>query len=101
MEEPFGFLWVVRVPAIDHVAIIVGRSRLDLAATQHGEYGQADGLGGQSGRPLVGQNRQTDVPVAVYMRMLGYVRSDEHHTRRVERIASRKLELQAVGLSFV
>ncbi len=101
MKEPFGFFGVVGIAAVEHVAVVIDWPRLGLTAAQHAQYGQADGLGGQSRRPLVGEDRQADMAVAVDVRVLGYVRSEEHDARRVERIPRRKLELESKGLALV
>lgn len=50
-----------------------------LTAAEHGYDGETDGLDGEGGRPVVGEDRQADVPVGVHVRVYRYVVAYECH----------------------
>jgi len=77
MEPPTGFLWILT--ASPHIDRVVGRSFLVLATGEHADNGETDGLDAKRRRPVVGENGETDVPIAVHVRMDGNVVADEHH----------------------
>ncbi len=48
-------------------------THLFLGGRQHGDDGEADGLDGERGTPVLGQDGEADVPVAVDVRVHGNV----------------------------
>lgn len=99
MVPPSSLLGVL-VASFD-VKGIIRRPFLFFAAGQHADYAEAHRLHGKRRRPIVGQDGQTDVAVAVDVRMDRDVRADEHHLGRVERILATELELQLKMLALV
>lgn len=88
MVEPLGALGTFAAGA--HVERVVRRQLLLLAAGQHRQDAQADGLHRQRRRPVVGENAQANVPVAVDVRVDRNAVANEHHFRRLERIVVAK-----------
>ena len=86
-----------------HIESIIRWSTLLLGGGQHGDDGQADRLHGQGGRPVVRQDGEADVAVAVdvVVDWDGVRWSDKCNLRRVERIFHSKLELDDKVLSLV
>jgi len=82
---------------------VVRWSAFLLGRGQHGDDGQADRLHGQGGRPVVRQDGEADVAVAVDVMVDrdGVRRSHKCYLRRVERIFHSKLELDDKVLSLV
>lgn len=77
MIPPFSLFWIL--VACLHVERIVRRSLLLAAAAQHGSYAKAHRLHRQCRRPVLGQDGQTDVTIAVDVRMHGYIATNECH----------------------
>lgn len=80
---------------------IVRRTLFLCGRAEHRKNGKTNGLDRKCWRPIVGQNRKTNVTVAVDVRMFRNRVSNESHSRRVEWIAFVKLKLELECLAFV
>jgi len=81
---PLGFLGVF-VASLD-VEGVVGWSFFVGTRGEHGDDGETNGLDGESGRPVVRQDRKADVTVAIDVGMDGHVGPEEDDDGRVEGI---------------
>lgn len=97
--SPFGSFWVCA--ASFRVDQVIGRPLLLRRGTKHGEYREADGLNGQSRCPVVGQYRQTNVPVGINVGVLGNVGADKGDGGGVEGVAFVELKLKLECLALV
>jgi len=86
-----------------HIESVIRWAALLLGGGQHGDDGQADRLHGQGGRPVVRQDGEADVAVAVdvVVDRDGVRRPHKCYLRRVKWIFHSKLELDDEVLSLV
>jgi len=98
---PPGFLRIFG--AGFHIEGIVRWPALLLGGSQHGDDGQANRLHGQGGRPVVREDGETDVTIAVDVMVDrdGVRRTNKCHLRRIERILHAKLELDDKVFSLI
>lgn len=68
---------------------------------EHRENWETNGLHWQGWRPIVGEYRETNVTIAVDVRMLWNWLTHESYWRRIERITFVELKLQLECLAFV
>jgi len=99
MEPPTGFLWILTASA--HIDGVVRRSFLVLATGEHADDRETDRLHAERRRPVVRENGETDVPIAVHVRMHGNVVADEDHFGGSERVLLAEAELQTEVLAVV
>lgn len=99
MVPPLGLLGVL-VAGL-YIERIVRWSLLLLATGEHGDDAEADGLHGQGRRPVVCQDGQTDVAIAVHVGVHRNVGPQEGHLWRVKWILGAKLEEELELLSFI
>ena len=74
---------------------------LFLRRREHRDDREADGLHRQCRAPVLGENGEADVPVAVDVGVHGDVVADEDDLGRIERILGAELEAQAEPLAVV
>ena len=67
---------------------------LVFATRQHRQDTEANGIDTQRRRPIVSEDRETDVTIGIDMWMQRNVRADERHLRRIEWILIGEFELQ-------
>lgn len=75
MIPPLSLFWIL--VASLHVERVIRRPLLLTTAAQHGGYAKAHRLHRQRRRPVLCQDGQADVAIAVDMRMHGYVAANE------------------------
>lgn len=80
---------------------VVGRALLLFRRAEHGQDGETHGLNGKRRRPVVGEDREADVAVAVDVRVLWNLLADEDHRWRVEGVALGELKLKLECLALV
>jgi hypothetical protein len=73
---------------------------LFFSGCQHGNDGETDGLDREGGAPVVGENGEADVTVAVHVRVDGDLLAHEDHLRRVEGILGAKFKLKQNEKTF-
>ena len=76
-------------------------NHLFLCRGEHGDDGEADGLHGERRAPVLGEDGETDVAVAVDVGVRGNVVADEDDLGRVEGVLRAELEAQAEPLALV
>ena len=96
---PAGLLWVLRAGL--HVERIIRRPGLLFSRGKHGDDRETDSLDTEGRRPVVGQDGEADVTVAVDVLVDRDGLPYEGHFRRVERVFHPKLELQGELFALV
>ena len=76
-------------------------TNLFLGGGKHGENGETDGLDGESGTPVLGENGEADVAIAVDVRVDGHVLPGEDDLGGVEGVLGAEHELEGEGLALV
>lgn len=90
----------VLVTSLDVEGVVRGPLLL-LGGGQHGDDGEADGLHGERGAPVVREDGQADVAVAVDVWVHRDVVPDEDDLGRVEGVLGAELEAQCEHLAGV
>jgi len=88
---PFGFLRIFITSF--HVKRIVRWPFLFFAATKHAHNTKANWLHRECGRPIISQNRQTNMSIAVNVRMNWNILTNKNYLWWVKRIFGAKFEL--------
>ena len=92
----------MRKPRANYVANVSEHlTHLFLRRGEHGDDGEADRLHGERRAPVLGQDGEADVAVAVDVRMRRDVVADEDDLGRVEGVLRPELEAQAESLALV
>lgn len=99
MIPPPRLLWVLGAGL--HIQAVILRPALLLGRGEHRDDGQADGLYGQGRRPVVRQDGEADVSVAVDVLVERDAVPDKGHLGRVEGILQAELEAEQKGLALV
>ena len=84
-----------------HIEAVVLRPALLLGRRQHRDNGQTDGLDRQGRRPVVRQDGQADVSVAIDVLVYGDAVPDKGHLRGVERVLHAELEAEEECLALI
>lgn len=101
MIPPPSFLWIFG--ASFHVESVIRGSAFFFGRGQHGDDGQTDGLHGQSRGPVICQDGEANVAVAVNVVMDwdGLWRSNKSNLWRIKRILHSEFELNDKVFSLI
>ncbi len=99
MVPPPSLLRVLRTGL--HVETVVLGPTLLLRRRQHGDNRETDRLDGEGRRPVVRQDGEADVSVAVDVLMQRDALPHKGHLRRVEGVLHAELEAEQEGLALV
>lgn len=99
VKPPSGLLWIFIAGA--NIQSVIWRPFLFLATGQHGHNRKTDRLHAQCRGPILGEDGETDMAVAVHVWMHGNILADENNLWRCERVLVAKRELKLEMFSFV
>ena len=99
MVPPTRLLWVLRAGL--NVEGVIGRPGLLFGGGKHGDDGETDGFHAEGRRPIVGQDRQADVAIAIDVLVHRDWFSNEGHLGGVKGVLHPKLELQGELFSLI